>query len=287
MIGYLAILGAVSIWAIFNGIIVKGIKTSGVGVGTWTSVFGVILFFTFFLMNGQELPHLSPGQVWGLIGLGTFAALNNACSYTGIKISMINTLLFHYLAPLLIPMWALTVPAFYSEIRTLDLVALFIGLCGMVWIGAPNFHGNKKWMYFAVGSAFFYSLEIVFSGYVSNKLGVQANISALTKLSAQAMLMPIAGIILASRLPNIDFTLRVKNKSEWPKLLIGGALLYLSFVLYFYGSATVSDMHRGILGYIDRIGAIALGAYFFKEKIDRNTWVGGILILGAGLLVML
>ncbi|MBI2064603.1 MAG: EamA family transporter [Candidatus Yanofskybacteria bacterium] len=279
MTGYLAILGAVSIWAVFNGLIVRGIKTSGVGVGTWTSLVGVALFFAFFLANGREFPSLSQSQIVGLVCLGVFAALNNACCYTGIKISMVNTLLFHYLAPLLIPIWALSIPAFHGDIRPIDIVALALGLCGMIWIGAPNFRGDKRWLYFASASAFFYSLEIVFSGYVSNRLQITADISALAKLSGQAMIMPIVALMLRE-------SLRVEKKMEIPKLVLGGALLYLSFILYFSGSATVSDMHRGILGYIDRIGAIALGAYFFKEKIDRNTWVGGMLILGAGLLVM-
>ena len=283
MTGYLAILGAVFIWAIFNGYLVKKIRTSGVGVGTWTSFVGVMLFFIFFVLNGKEFPSLNQNQIIGLLCLGTFAALNNACNYTGIKISMVNTLLFHYLAPLLIPIWALTIPVFQSNIRTVDLIALFVGLCGMIWIGVPNFRGNKKWLYFASASAFFYSLEIVFSGYVSNRLNVAADISALTKLSGQVIIMPLVAVLLRE-------SLRVESKREIPWLILGGAMLYFSFILYFSGSATVSDMHRGILGYIDRIGAIAIGAYFFKEErdnVNKNTLIGGALILGAGLLVML
>ena len=47
--GYLQVLGAVSIWAFFNGVLVKGIKTSGVGVGMWTGMVGVI-----FLNNSRK-----------------------------------------------------------------------------------------------------------------------------------------------------------------------------------------------------------------------------------------
>ena len=47
----------------------------------------------------------------------------------------------------------------------------------------------------------------------------------------------------------------------------------------------MGDLERGILGYIDRIGAIALGAYVFKEKLTKNILVGGALIIGASVLL--
>lgn len=288
MIGYLEVLGAVSIWAIFNGAVVRGCKTSGVGVGTWTGFTGVIIFFLFFLIGGHSFPHLNQAQIIGLVCLGTFAALNNICCYTGIKISMVNTLLFHYLAPLLIPVWAILIPSFKITVNTTDIIALVVGVLGMIWMGIPNFRGNKKWLYFALGSAFFYSLEIVFSGYVSSKdqLYISDDIAALAKLSAQAMLMPLVGTVLLARLlPQIDFSLGIKNR-EISKLMLGGALLYISFILYFSGSATVDAMPRGILGYIDRVGAIAIGVILFHEKITRQAWMGGALILGAGLLII-
>lgn len=289
MLGYLEVLGAVTIWAVFNGAVVRGIKTSGVGVGTWTGIVGVAVFCAFFLGLGNSFPVLNHAQIRGLFLLGIFAALNNICNYTGIKISMVNTLLFHYLAPLLIPVWAVLIPSFGIRIRAMDILALIIGIAGMVWIGLPNFRGNKKWLYFACGSAFFYSLEIVYSGYVTSEkhLSIGNDIAALVKLSTQAIMMPLAAVILAKILPQIDFSLGIKSKSEIPKLVIGGGLLYISFILYFAGSATVSDMHRGILGYIDRIGAIAIGVYFFKEEITRQAWIGGALILGASLLLIL
>lgn len=289
MIGYLEILGAVILWAVFNGAVVRGIRTSGVGVGTWTGIIGVAVFCAFFLGLGNSFPVLNHAQIIGLFCLGIFAALNNVCNYTGIKISMVNTLLFHYLAPLLIPIWAIIIPSFEIKIRAMDILALGIGIVGMIWIGAPNFRGNKKWLYFACGSAFFYSLEIVYSGYVTSAkhLNIGNDIAAFAKLSTQAMLMPLAAIIFARILPKIDFSLGIRSKSEIPKLIIGGLLLYVSFILYFAGSATVSDMHRGILGYIDRIGAIVIGVKFFKEEITRQAWFGGALILSAGLLLIL
>ena len=91
--GYLQVLGAVSIWAFFNGVLVKGIKTSGVGVGMWTGIVGVI-----FCLIWQDIGLLNFKYFTWLALLGISAALNNSFNYTAIKISIPVALLFHYIA---------------------------------------------------------------------------------------------------------------------------------------------------------------------------------------------
>lgn len=282
MIGYLEVLGAVSIWAFFNGILVKNVKTtSGAGVGMWTGLVGVALFLSF---NSSSVVRegfiLTRYQVLTLVCLGVFAALNNACYYTALKKTRVyNAALFHYFAPMLTVVWVCFIPQFKSTIYPIDLAVLIIGFLGIFWIAVPNFKGDCRWMYFASGSALFYSLELVLSGYVSGTLKISPNISAFFKLLFQAMIMPVAG--LALREP-----LGVENRGEAKKLFFGGVLLYLSFVLFFSGALHVRQLHLGLLSYIDRVGAIFLAAIFFKEKITKNALVGGICILGASLLVL-
>ena len=280
--GYIEVLGAVTIWAVFNGILVKGIKTSGVGVGTWTAVFGILAFLISFAGQSDKSSSFDPEpfSVAMLICLGIFAALNNACYYTALKISIPNAALFHYLAPLLVIFWASSFEIFYQPITQASILAILIGLVGIVWLIGPNLkEGNKKLVMLGALSAIFYSLEIVFSGYVSQGLHIPSDVSAFTKLLFQALVMPIAGIALGD-------SVKVHHSREWPKIIAGGALLYLSFVLYFSGAETVSDLHRGVLGYIDRIGAILLGCWYFRQPITKNILIGGVLILGAGLLLI-
>jgi drug/metabolite transporter (DMT)-like permease len=279
MIGYFEILGAVSIWAIFNGLLVKLIKTSGVGVGTWTAVVGIIIFSIAFILLG--VPHeLSSYQLIILSLLGIFAALNNSLGYTAIKISITMALLFHYLAPVFVPLWGLVFDIFYQPLGYVSISAIVIALLGMILLAVPNLReGNKKLILLGMGSAIFYSLEIVFSGYLSKDLHVPAEVSAFTKLIFQASVMPIMALLL-------NESLKVQDRADWLKIIAGGTLLCVSFVMYFLGAKTVDPVQLGILGYIDRVGAIGLGAYFFKEKISRNTVIGGVMILGAGLLVI-
>lgn len=278
MIGYLQVLGAVLIWAFFNGVLVKGIKTSGVGVGMWTGVFGAI-----FCLIGSSFGSINFTQLLGLIVLGGAAGLNNSFNYTAIKISIPVALLFHYLAPILVIIWYFLVPWFYQPISSKSLLAAGIGVAGMIYMAKPHLcEGNRKLVILGIASAIFYSLEIVLSGYVSSKLQVAANTSSLAKLLFQAMLMPIVGFGLKE-------SVKIVETKDKYKLILGGLLLYISFMLYFAGSATISDLNRGVLGYIDRIGAIALGAYFFKEersKITKEVWVGGVLIIGASIIIL-
>lgn len=276
--GYLQILGAVSIWAFFNGVLVKGIKTSGVGVGMWTGIVGVI-----FCLVWQDIEPLNFSNLSWLIFLGMSAALNNSFNYTAIKISVPVALLFHYLAPILVIVWYLLFPIFYQPISIKGFLAVAIGLAGVIYMAKPHLkEGNRKLVYLGMASAVFYSLEIVLSGYLSKELQVPAITSSFSKLLGQVMIMPIVGLLMKE-------STKISETMDIPKIILGGLLLYISFNLYFTGSATVNDLDRGILGYIDRIGAIALGAWFFKEeraKITKEVWIGGIFIIGASLLIL-
>src|SRR3989338_2638147 len=219
MTGYLEILGAVLIWAFFNGVLVKGIRTSGVGVGIWTGLIGVVVFIS--TLNYRFLFSLNKSQLIGLAALSMFAALNNSCYYTALKISIPNAALFHYLAPLLVIFWVLSFPIFNQPITQLAVIAVLIGLIGVFWLVGPNLReGNKRLVILGFASAIFYSLELVLSGYVSKTLGVSSDISAFTKLLFQAMVMPLAGLILGE-------SVRVRDLKEWPKIIAGGALLYI------------------------------------------------------------
>lgn len=280
MTGYLAVIGAVCIWAFFNGYLVRKIKASGVGVGTWTAVVGIFIFSLSFLAGNNFLHGLNSRQITALVLLGLFAALNNSLGYTAIKISVTIALLFHYLAPIFVPLWGLIFPVFYKPVGPAAVLAIVIAVIGMILLAVPNLReGNKKLLLLGLGSALFYSLEMVFSGYLSDTLKVQPQVSAFTKLLFQAAVMPVMAVALKE-------SLRVENGREWLKIAGGGILLCVSFVLFFLGARTVVPIQLGVLGYIDRVGAIALGAYFFKEKITGNTIVGGLMILGAGLLVI-
>lgn len=278
MTGYLEVLGAVLIWAIINGLLVKGIKTSGVGVGTWMSFVGVLIFVA---VSGGANPFsgLNKYQLTMLLYLGVVSALNNSFFYTALKMTYVyNAALVHYFASILVIPLIFFVPQFNEPIGVVDVAAILVGFAGLAVITIPNLSGPRRWMFFALGSAAFYSLEMLFGRLVSTH-GVPAETSAFVKLLSQTAIMPMVALAMKQ-------SIGVQKKTEWFKIILAGGLLYLSFVLYFSGVQTVPVKHSAVLGYVDRIGAIVLGAYFFKEKLTKSVWVGGSLIMAAGLLVV-
>lgn len=278
MIGYLEVLGAVLIWAVINGLLVKGIKTSGVGVGTWMSFVGVLIFIA---VSGGVNPFngLDVYQFKILMCLGIASALNNSLFYTALKMTYVyNAALVHYFASILVIPLIFFVPQFKESLGPVDVIAIFIGFAGLAAITVPNLSGSKRWLYFAFGSSFFYSLEMLFGRVVSTH-SVPAETSAFVKLLAQTAIMPVVGLALRQ-------SVAVQEKTEWFKIFLAGGLLYLSFILYFSGIQTVPVKHSAVLGYVDRIGAIILGAYFFKEKLTKSVWLGGSLIMAAGLIMV-
>lgn len=278
MTGYLEILGAVLIWAVINGLLVKGIKTSGVGVGTWMSVVGIAVFGVLFIFSGNPFSGLTASLGLNLALLGLFCAINNSCFYTALKMTEVyNAALVHYFAAPLAVLTVMLIPSVHEAVSGPNFLAVIVGFVGLIIIAAPNLKGNRKWLYFALGSAVFYSLEMVWSGIVS-KGGTDPNVSAFAKLASQAAIMPLVGLLIGQ-------SVRVKDRSEWKKLIFAGVLLFLSFVLFFGGMATVPVKHLAVLGYIDRIGAIVLAAIFFKERLTRNVWLGGGLIILADVIL--
>lgn len=176
------------------------------------------------------------------------------------------------------------IPAFHSNITGLKIIALIIGFVGVAYMALPELKkGNRNLILLGSGSAIFYSLEIVLSGYVSDTLKIAPYVSAFAKLFFQSLVMLSAAVIFKE-------SLKTKRKLDVLLIILGGILLYISFILYLGGAVKVGPLERGALSYIDRIGAIVLGCWVFKEergKLTKEVWIGGTLILGAGLLILI
>ena len=70
---------------------------------------------------------------------------------------------------------------------------------------------------------------------------------------------------------------------QLPYVGFAGLLLFLSFILIFSGLKTVPVKHFSVLGYLDRVGAIAIGRFYWGEVFGPAVWIGGFLILIAEL----
>lgn len=278
MIGYLEVLGAVLIWAVINGLVIKdvGSHVAPTVLGALMSLVGVILFLPTLLSTGW--PKLDRRKKILLFGLGLSAALNNSFFYTALTMTPVyNAALIHYFASVLAILWIGIVPAFREKLDKTSLISVVLGIVGLIIMTGSSWMEHKPWLYFALLSAVFYSLEIVFSRQVSEHK-VDPKFSAFTKLGFQLLIMPVVGLMLGQSF-HVPLT-------SLPYIGFAGLLLFVSFVLIFSGLKIVPVKHFSVLGYLDRIGAIAIGKFYWGEVFGPAVWIGGLLILVAEIPIM-
>lgn len=272
-IGYLKVLGAVLIWAVINGLIIKdaGNYVAPTVLGALMSLVGVILFLPTMFYTGR--PKLDKRKKFLLLGLGLSAALNNSFFYTALTMTPVyNAALIHYFASVLAILWIVVVPVFKEKLDKASLVSVILGIIGLIIMTGSSWMEHKPWLYFALLSAVFYSLEIVFSRQVSQN-EVDPKFSAFTKLGFQLLIMPVVGLMLGH-----SFHVPLESL---PYIGFAGLLLFISFVLIFSGLKIVPVKHFSALGYLDRVGAIAIGRFYWGEVFGPAVWIGGFLILAA------
>lgn len=278
---YLKVVGGVLIWAIINGFVIKNTSqyVAPTILGALMSLVGVTLYLP-YLLFGPKL-RLSARQAKLLLSLGVVAALNNSFFYTALAITKVaNAALVHYFASIIAIIWIAFIPAFREKIDKASFTSIVLGIAGLLIMIGGSWLSHELWLYLALLSAFFYSWEIVFSKHVSS-LGIPAHLSSFTKLAFQLAIMPVMAIVLGQ-----PFTVPV---SSYFAILVAGLLLFGSFLLIFSGlkDERVSARHFSVIGYLDRIGAIAIGYFWWGERFGFNVWIGGLLILAAEIPILL
>ena len=275
---YFKVVCGVLIWAVINGLIIKdaGSVIAPTVLGALMSLVGVILFLPHLFTN--PWPEFNSRQKWFLLGLGLSAALNNSFFYTALAskdsdAKIAGIVLIHYLASIIAIVWT-ALPIFREKLDKTSLVAITIGFLGLVIMTGENWLGHGLWFYFALLSAFFYSLEIVFSRQVS-VTGVDPYFSSFAKLGFQLIVMPLVGLYLGH-----SFSVPA---NQYLYIVFAGLLLFVSFILVFSGFKNVPVKHFSVLGYLDRLGAIAIARFWWKESFGLNVWIGGAMILLAEL----
>lgn len=274
---YLKIICGVLIWAVINGLIIKdaGSVVAPTVLGALMSLVGIVLFLPYLFLN--PWPKLSKKQKIFLLGLGLSAAINNSFFYTALAMGdakVSSVALIHYFASILAVLWVAFLPKFKERMDAASLIAVSLGIIGLIVMTGSTLLEHKLWLYFALLSAFFYSLEIVFSRQ-SSLSEVSPYISAFTKLGFQLLIMPVVGLYLGH-----SFHIPV---NQYAYITFAGVLLFISFILVFSGLKRVPVKHFSALGYLDRLGAVAIARFWWKESFGLNIWIGGLLILLAEL----
>lgn len=279
MKNYLKLFGACAIWAIINGLVVKGVRSDPTANGLWMAVVGIAIFMATNPMKGPSgtFSGISRKAKLLLFALGAAAGINNVFFYTALKMTDVSKVaLIHYLAQ---PISVILLVWFLKEKLTKNHIwALATGLAGIALVAYKR--GEIKlesWLTFALLSAIFYASEILFSKWLGNEK-VKGTLSAFSKLFFQVIAMAIGAVLLGQSLQ--------ASRMEMLQLIAAGALLYVSFVWVFGALKTVPGRDFSIIGYVDRLGAVVIGILIWHEKLTLNVTLGGLLILAAQAIVL-
>jgi len=181
-------------------------------------------------------------------------------------------------SPLLVVIWA---KVFIGEKIT------FFGLLGIliILIGVMIIHSTKtkirldtKGIVFAILSAVFYSF-----GAVVDKSGVG---------NKSFMLYVYSLVIFMTMFLTIQARLKYKNHlEEFSKnkiyVLIGGVIIFLSFLSYRLGLMFMNVSYAISLRQINAVFGVLLGIYFLKEKLYVKRLIGAIIIFWGAFIIKL
>jgi len=273
----LAILSAIFLWSSL-GII---IRISGISIlmlifsSCLVSVF--IISPMFLRQRYREIiPKL--GELPYLTLIGLVSLVNTFSFYYAYRNTTIaNAVLTHYTAPVLV---ALLAPVFLKERLTARIVgALVLATCGL-WILLDVSFAQFRELILAGDANTRGIIGGLFSGVAYALLVIILKISSRT-VHPLFMTLWQNLVIVAVLLPF------VRVPDDLRSLFLACAVMGIVHstvapVLYFKGLQRVTANKAAILGYLEPVSAILLGALFLGETITSRNILGGTLILLSG-----
>ena len=192
--------------------------------------------------------------------------------------SVMRVLLLFYLAPLwTVPLARFILKERLTSVSFVVLLLAFVGAVIMLWdsnSGIPTLNTRAEWL--GLASGFCFAL-----GNVTVRKADHCEI--MTK-----SLMALSGVVVASLIALIvrqnvgshDITILY---SVFPTVFIIGASLLLMNVVHQYGLSHVPAT-RAIVILLFELVVAAISAYWLAgEKMQLNEWIGGAIIVAAGL----
>lgn len=275
------ILGAIFLWSSL-GVIIR-LSDAPVIV----LIFYAALFSAVLTGLGLLKPRYRRGMPQGkgllpFLVLGPLSLLNTFSFFYAYRYTSIaNAVLTHYTAPIFV---AFLAPVFLRERltgRTLLAVAvataglwLLLGLSAGEFLGKA-LSGDRETGGILAGllSGLAYAvLIIVFRVFSQNSHPVVMTFFQNSVIAL--VLLPFTGVPAMS------------GNTLWVVLVMGIVHSTIAPLLYFLGMARVTANRAAILGYLEPVCAIILGAIFLGERMGLRSIVGGAMILVSGYLIL-
>jgi drug/metabolite transporter (DMT)-like permease len=192
--------------------------------------------------------------------------------------TLANALLSHYLAPVLVPIFALLI--LRERVERISVIAVAVAFSGMLLMLLPNelSFSNLHFMGIILGaaSAVFYGLEMVARRAAS--LRVRADVIVCWQF--------IFSVIILSFIAN-PLVVLAMDMTTFIYVMIAAVLTSIApYLLFTSGLSEVKTQHAGILAYMEVAGGMVWGLLLFSEVPPAVTLLGGLMIVMAGYVVI-
>lgn len=238
----------------------------------------IAALFLFYLLSRRGGRIAVPGGRTLLLvcGSGLFNAAGNLCFFTALSLTTLShTLFVYYLGPVFLVVLAPLLLREALEIKS--LLALFISLGGFLLIlfASPGLPVTMevRGIFFALAGAVCFSFIFIIAKAVRDMNGLT--------LAFYQML-----ITAACLLPFFNLPRDLDAGAAGCFVVLGVVHTAFAYSIYYEGLKQVKVQHAGILLYLDPVVGTLAGYLLFQEAVQFRGFLGGMLIVLAGIIVV-
>lgn len=197
--------------------------------------------------------------------------------FTAVQLTTLCYSLFaYYSGPVLIVFFASLLLHERTEKKTIISLIIAVGGVGLMafsYSGYTTLTAGLQGILYALGGAVCFALTIVSIKSIRNVRGQDVLFYQMV------FLLPLLRIFSG-------FPEKVEGQSAASILILALVHTCLAYAVYYEALSRVKAQHVGVLHYLDPVVASILGYLVFKEAISPGGFVGGALVVLAGLLVV-
>lgn len=275
--GAAPIAAAMVIWATW-GLFVRRLPLAPWALTAYVGMVSAAATAGIWVVRGGDPRRLWPrGDVRLLVLMGALFVVNSVCFLTAYeRTTVANAVLSHYTAPVFV---ALLAPALLGErLLSATPASLTLAVAGMVLL-LPEFRVDLHSRH-VVGLALGTLSGAAYAGLIllARVLSRRAPVLLLIFFQNAFVALCLAPVALA-RQPGLDLA------TAGAVIVLGLVHATLAPALYLQGIRETRAQTAAVLGYLEPLAAVLLGAVVLGESLRPPSLLGGSLILAAGGLV--
>lgn len=264
----------------FMAIFIKFAYRAGLNIPTVLSLrflIAAVVMWVVLLISGQS-PRVTRKQLFSLLALGTFGyGVMSTCFFKAVQLipaSMASIMLYTY--PIIVTLLSAWVNK--EQITKTRLIALLVSSVGLLLVVGADFEGgNATGLLYGGAAAIVYSLYIIFSNKLVSK--VDPLVVTTYVITSAALVTNLSGVVTGS------ITWEMSLQGWLAVLAIALVSTVIAILTFFQGMRLVGPSQASIISSLEPVITAVAAFVIFTEKITLGQVIGGIMVLGAVMLI--